>query len=116
MQSCDWSKSVCEARRESQAREPSPWLLNAGDFLPFSEHRQTPWQLTDGHISKHCFMEGLECGNKSAGEREYIQTQERKKVDAGVRSEVSLCDMVCMEGGCTLESYIYIRKVYCKLH
>lgn len=26
-------------------------------------------QLTGGHISKHCFMEGLGCGNRSAGER-----------------------------------------------
>lgn len=55
-----------------------------------------PLQLTHGQISKHCFMDGLGCGNRSAGERECIQTWEQKKVDAECsRGESEVCECVC---------------------
>lgn len=119
MQPSNWSKSACEARQESQAREPSPWLINAGDFLPFSEHRQTHCSslmvISASIVSWKAWGVGtsLQRGGNSFKPRNRRKWMQRTE---GVRREVSLCDVLCMDSGCTQETYIYIHKVYCKLH
>lgn len=52
-----------------------------------------------GHISKHCFMEGLGCGNRSAGERGIHSKPGAEESGCRVQQALgvrSLCAMWCV--------------------
>lgn len=110
MVSCEYSYWAGLSQSGKPGKRALPRASTCRGFPSILWAQTNPLQLTHGHISKHCFMDGLGCGNRSAGERECIQTREQKKVDAECsRGESEVCE-------CAQETYIYMCKVYCKLH
>lgn len=102
MVSCECSYWAGLSQSVKPGQRALPRASTCRGFPSILWAQTNPLQLTHGHISKHCFMDGLGCGNRSSGERECIQTREQKKVDAE-----------CSQGGrevcvCTGDIHIHV--------
>lgn len=82
MVSCECSYWAGLSQSVKPGQRALPRASTCRGFPSILWAQTNPLQLTHGHISKHCFMDGLGCGNRSSGERECIQAREQKKVDA----------------------------------
>lgn len=118
MGSCEYNYQAGLSQLVKPGKKALPRAYKCRGFPSILWAQTSPLQLNDGHISKHCFMEGLGCGNKSTGERECIQTQEQKKVGTECSwggNEICVGDGVCVWTH-RRHTYAYIRFAYCKLH